>query len=182
MAHGLRVLIRATDDRGEGSGAAIADARTSQGTPGSGGRAGLDGHEKKNGSKAHVAVAAPGSLLGSTVGAANEPERNRAETLARKAQDVADGRAEVIFADRGCTGEPVAGRVAAHGVEPIAVKPKEAGRGSVLLPGRRVVERTFGWPGRFRRLARGYGRLEQALAGWHRLAALMPMASRLSQP
>ena len=40
------------------------------------------------------------------------------------------------------------------------------------LPRRRVVERSFGWLGRFRRLARDYERLAVTLAGWHWLAFL----------
>ena len=44
---------------------------------------------------------------------------------------------------------------------------KEAKRGVVLLPRRWVVERSFGWVNRFRRLARDYERLPQTLAGLH---------------
>jgi hypothetical protein len=40
----------------------------------------------------------------------------------------------------------------------------------VLLPRRWVVERTFGWLGRFRRLARDYKRLSSTLEDWHWLA------------
>ncbi len=40
----------------------------------------------------------------------------------------------------------------------------------VLLPRRWVVERTFGWLARFRRLARDYERLTETLAGWHWVA------------
>ncbi len=42
----------------------------------------------------------------------------------------------------------------------------------MLLPRRWVVERTFGWLGRFRRLARDYERLDKTLAAWHWLAAV----------
>jgi transposase len=48
----------------------------------------------------------------------------------------------------------------------------EAKKGFVLLPRRWVVERTFGWLGRFRRLTRDYERLAEVLAGWHWLAFL----------
>ena len=163
IVHDLRALIRATDGRSEDPGAAIVDARTSQSTPESGGRAGLDGHKRKNGSKVHVAVDALGLLLELTVSAANESERHHAETPARKAQDVADEQ------------------VATQGIELIVVKLQEAKQGFVLSPRRWVVERTFGWLGQFRRLARDYERLEQTLAGWHWLAALMLMTSRFAR-
>jgi transposase len=50
------------------------------------------------------------------------------------------------------------------------VKHHEAKKGFVLLPRRWVVERTFGWLGRFRRLARDYERLPAVLAGLHFIA------------
>ena len=50
------------------------------------------------------------------------------------------------------------------------VKLPEAKRGFVLLPRRWVVERSFGWAARFRRLARDYERLPETLAGLHYLA------------
>jgi len=43
-------------------------------------------------------------------------------------------------------------------------------RGFVLLPRRWVVERSFAWAARFRRLARDYERLASTLSGYHRLA------------
>jgi len=52
------------------------------------------------------------------------------------------------------------------------VRHHEAKRGFVLLPRRWVIERSFGWLGRFRRLARDYERLGETLAGWHWLAFL----------
>jgi transposase len=49
----------------------------------------------------------------------------------------------------------------------------------VLLPRRWVVERTFGWLGRFRRLARDYERLAEVFAGWHWLAFLVLLIKQL---
>jgi len=46
----------------------------------------------------------------------------------------------------------------------------EAKRGFVLLPRRWVVERSYGWMARFRRLARDYERLEETLKGLHYVA------------
>lgn len=47
------------------------------------------------------------------------------------------------------------------------VKLQEAKKGFVLLPRRWVVERSFGWVNRFRRLARDNERLPETLAGLH---------------
>src|SRR6516165_675723 len=66
-----------------------------------------------------------------------------------------------------------------QGIQLEVVKHTEAKRGFVLLPRRWVVERTFGWLGRFRRLARDYERLAQTLAGWHWLASLMLLLAKI---
>ncbi|RMX06120.1 IS5/IS1182 family transposase, partial [Allofranklinella schreckenbergeri] len=47
------------------------------------------------------------------------------------------------------------------------VKLREAKKGFVLLPRRWVVERSFGWLARFRRLSRDYERLPHVLGGLH---------------
>jgi transposase len=59
------------------------------------------------------------------------------------------------------------------------VKHHEAKRGFILLPKRWVAERTFGWPGRFRRLARDYERLADTLKNGHWLAFLGPLMSQI---
>ncbi len=54
----------------------------------------------------------------------------------------------------------------------------ETKKGFVLLPRRWVVERSFAWLARFRRLARDYERLPQTLAGLHFLAFAILMLNR----
>lgn len=59
----------------------------------------------------------------------------------------------------------------------------EAKRGFVLLPRRWVVERSFGWLARFRRLARDYERLPRTVKGLHFLVfvcLLLPKALAVS--
>jgi hypothetical protein len=51
----------------------------------------------------------------------------------------------------------------------------EAKKGFVLLPRRWVVERSFGWLNRLRRLARDYERLPETLAGLHFVVFAMLM-------
>ncbi|WP_429557428.1 transposase [Paraburkholderia youngii] len=53
--------------------------------------------------------------------------------------------------------------------------PEETKKGFVLLPRRWVVERSFGWLNRFRRLARDYERLPETLAGLHFVVFAMLM-------
>ena len=59
------------------------------------------------------------------------------------------------------------------------VKHTEAKRGFVLLPRRWVVERSFAWATRFRRLVRDYERLPETLAGLHFVAFACLMLQRL---
>ena len=170
VAHDLRVVLRLVLERDPQPSATILDARTLQSTPESGDRAGYDGHKKKNGSKVHIAVDTLGNLLAVKVTAANEQERSQVAELAEKVQEVTGGTVQVAFVDQGYTGDDAASQADQHGIKLEVVKHTEAKKGFVLLPRRWVVERTFGWLGRFRRLARDYERLEQTLAGWHWLA------------
>ena len=66
-----------------------------------------------------------------------------------------------------------------HGVKLVVVKLAEARRGFVLLPRRWVVERSFAWASRFRRLARDDERLPTSLAGLHWPAFLTLMLNSL---
>jgi len=179
IAHDLRLILRMVDGREGQPTAVILDGRTLQSTPESGGRAGYDGAKKKKGSKVHVAVDTLGNLLALTVTAANEQERARVAELTAKIQEVTGGTVEMAFVDQGYTGEAAAADAKANGIRLEVVKHTGAKRGFVLLPRRWVVERSFGWLGRFRRLARDYERLTETLAGWHWLAFLTLLLPRL---
>jgi transposase len=179
IAHDLRMILRMVDGREAQPTATILDGRTLQSTPESGGRAGFDGAKKKKGSKVHVAVDTLGHLLALKVTAANEQERAQVADLTARIQQVTGGTVEVAFVDQGYTGDAAADQAKASGIRLAVVKHTEAKKGFVLLPRRWVVERTFGWLGRFRRLARDYERLTETLAGWHWLAFLTLLLPRL---
>ena len=68
--------------------------------------------------------------------------------------------------------------LAKEGIDLQIVKLPEAKQGFVLLPRRWVLERSFGWLARFRRLSRDYERLPQMLAGLHFLIFVMLMLPR----
>lgn len=179
IAHDLRAIGRALAERQPDPSAVIFDARTMQSTPESGGRAGFDGHKKRKGSKIHAAVDTMGHLLALIVTPADMQERDLAAGLAEEVQRVTGDAVQVAYVDQGYTGEATADGVAEQGVELVVVKHHEAKKGFVLLPRRWVVERTFGWLGRFRRLARDYERLPETLAGWHWVAFIALMLARL---
>lgn len=62
-----------------------------------------------------------------------------------------------------------------EGIDLQMIKLQEAKKGFVLLPRGWVVERSFGWLNRFRRLTRDYERLPETLAGLHFIVFAMPM-------
>lgn len=170
MVHDLRGLLRLAKGRKEQPTAAIFDSRTLQSSPESGGRAGYDGHKRKRGSKTHIAVDTLGHLLALHVTPANEQDRAQVEELAQQVQEVTGQSVEVAFVDQGYTGEQPAQDAQAHGLQLEVIKLPQAKKGFVLLPRRWVVERSFAWAARFRRLARDYERLPETLAGLHFLA------------
>jgi transposase len=173
ITHDLREMVRMLQERGPNPTAVVMDARTLQSTPESGGRAGFDGHKKKNGSKVHIAVDTLGHLLALVTTPANEQERTQVAALASEVQATCGQSVQVAFVDQGYTGENAAQEAKEHGIQLEVVKHTEAKRGFVLLPRRWVVERTFGWLGRFRRLARDYERLTKTLEAWHWVAAML---------
>jgi transposase len=180
MAEDLRVLLRVLAGREGLPSAMIVDSRTIQSTPESGGRAGYDGAKKRKGSKVHAAVDTLGHLLALKVTAANEQDRDQVGALARSVQQVTGQNVELAYVDAGYTGERASEAAKEHGIKLEVVKLSEAKRGFVLLPKRWVVERSFGWAARFRRLARDYERLAETLAGYHWLAFALLMLKAFS--
>ncbi len=166
----LRALLRLAQGRAEQPTAAIFDSRTLQSTPESGERAGDDGHKRKKDSKTHIVVDTLGHLLALCVTPASEQDRAQVEELARQVQEATDQSLEVAFVDQGYTGEEPAQAAHSQGMELQVIKLPQAKKGFVLLPRRWVVERSFGWMARFRRLARDYERLPETLAGLTYLA------------
>jgi transposase len=180
ISQDLRAILRLTLQREAQPSAAILDGRTLQSTPESGGRAGYDGGKRKNGSKVHIAVDTLGHLLALRVTPANEQERAQVARLAEDLQAASGYTVEIAFVDQGYTGENAAQQAAEYGIKLEVVKHTEAKKGFVLLPRRWVVERTFGWLGRFRRLTRDYERLSETLAGWHWLASIALLLGKIA--
>jgi transposase len=164
MVHDLREILRMAQGRNAEPTAVILDSRTMQSSPESGARAGYDGAKRKKGSKVHIAVDTLGYLLALHVTPANEGDRAQVEELARQVQQVTGHNVQLAYVDAGYTGEQTAQAAEGEGIRLEVVKLPDAKRGFVLLPRRWVVERSFAWATRFRRLARDYERLPEATA------------------
>lgn len=178
MAHDLRALLRVVAERDVTPSAVVFDSRTLQSSPESGHRAGYDGAKRKKGSKVHVAVDTLGHLLALHVTPATEQDRAQVATLAEAVQTVTGDTVELAYVDQGYTGDTAAEAAAEQGLRLEVIKLPEARRGFVLLPRRWVVERSFAWMARFRRLARDYERSATTLAGLHYVAFACLMLHR----
>jgi transposase len=179
MAHDLRLLLRDHAGRRRGHpSAAILDSRTLRSTPESGHRGGYDGAKRTKGSKLHAAVDTLGHLLALHVTPATEQDRAQVARLAAAVQDATGEAVELAYVDQGYTGEQPARDAEARGIRLAVVKHPEAKRGFVLLPRRWIVERSFAWAARCRRLAKDYERLPTTLAGLHFLAFTCLMVAK----
>lgn len=167
IIHDLRELLRMAQRRAPEPTAAVIDSRTLQSTPESGHRAAYDGAKRKKGSKTHMAVDTLGHLLALHVTPANEQDRDQVEQLAEAVQKATGESVELAFVDQGYTGDRAAEAAQKHGIRLEVVKLPDVKKGFVLLPRRWVVERSFGWLARFRRLARDYERLADTVRGLH---------------
>jgi transposase len=180
MTQDLRRILRSLEGRHEEPSAAIFDSRTLRSTPESGKRGGYDGAKRTKGSKVHMAVDTLGHLLSLHVTAANQQDRDEVGKLAKEVQKQTGKSVDLAFVDQGYTGERAAEAAQKHKIELSVVKLPEAKRGFVLLPRRWVVERSFAWLARFRRLAKDYERLASTLKGMHLAAFAIIMLARLA--
>jgi len=178
LAHDLRAVLRVATGRNEEPSAAVLGSRTLRSTPESRARAAWDGHKRTRGSKVHMAVDTLGHLLALHVTPANTNDRSAVDALAAAVQDATGESVTLAYVDQGYTGEQAETAAAQHGIRLEVVKLADAKRGFVLLPRRWVVERSFAWMARCRRLARDYERLPETLAGLHMAAFAMLMLQR----
>jgi transposase len=180
LADDLRAVLRQALGRSAEPSAAILDSRTLRSSPESGQRAGYDGAKRKKGSKLHLAVDTLGNLLALHVTAADVDERVEVGRLTQTVQAVTDNNVDVAFADQGYNGPNAAAAAEANGIELVVIKLPEAQKGFVLLPRRWVVERSFAWMTRFRRLVKDYERYASTLAGFHLIAFVCLMLKRVA--
>jgi len=89
---------------------------------------------------------------------------------------------EVVFADGGYQGPKMAAVVADTGAWKVEIVKRTELHRFVVLPKRWVVERTFAWISRYRRLARDFERYARTVAAFIRLAMIRIMLHRLTKP
>ena len=182
MVSDLRSIIRVAHGRQGQPSAVVMDGRTLQSSCESGPRAGYDGYKRKRGSKVHMAVDTLGHLLAVHVTPADAQERAQVKRLCEDVQQATGHTVRLAWADQGYKREAASKAAQDNSIELQIVKLPEAKKGFVLLPRRWVVERSFGWLARFRRLSRAYERLPEVFGGLHFLVfavLMLPAAARV---
>lgn len=114
-----------------------------------------------------MAVDTLGHLLTVYVTPANEQERDQVDALCQAVQQATGSSMRKACVDQGYTEQRARDAAAQNGIALEVVKLREAKKGFVLLPRRWVMERSFGWLARFRRLSRDYERVPDVLGGLH---------------
>jgi transposase len=89
---------------------------------------------------------------------------------------------ERIFADAGYQGPRAALAAADTGSWTLEIVKRTEAHQFVVLPKRWIVERTFAWTTRYRRLARDFERYAHTVAAFFRLAMIRLMLRRLIRP
>ncbi len=150
----LRAQLREMEGRDAEPSAGIIDSQTVKTTE-KGGIDGYDAGKKINGRKRHILVDTMGLLLMVVVHAASIQDRDGAKLVFDKIQYFFP-KLYLIWADGGYAGKLV--NWARHFIGCLIeiVKPDANTSGFKVLPRRWVVERTFAWLGRYRRLSKDY--------------------------
>jgi len=181
LVHQLRGRLREHQGRAADPTAAIVDSQIVKAadTVGKASR-GFHGGKKINGRGRHVAVDAEGWLLSLVVTGAQVSDRAGAKLLAISLMNIFT-TLRIMWADSGYDGQPLAGWIRQVAGITVQIIKRSDLPGFQVVSRRWVVERTFGWLLRYRRLVRDYERRtdhHEAMVYW---ATVMIMTRRLAR-
>ena len=146
-----------------------------------GGPRGFDAGKKIKGRKRHILTDTEGNLVGLQVHAADIQDRDGAVAVIESIRDLYPWLRH-LFADGAYAGDKLAAALAPLGQWTIEIiKRSDSAKGFVLLPRRWVVERTFAWLNRNRRLAKDFEALISSAATWLIIASVKLLTRRLAR-
>lgn len=181
LSHRLRDRLRQHGGRSRQPTAAIVDSQSVKSAEWAGPLAvGYDAGKKIKGIKRHLAVDVEGFLLAVVVSAADIGDRLGAKLLLIALLNTCT-RLKVIWADAGYDGAPLKDWVKAVAAITLQVIARPQIAQFKVIRRRWVIERSFGWLMRYRRLCRNYERLQkhqEAMIWW---ANTMIMTKRLAR-
>lgn len=184
LQHALFVQARERAGREASPSAAIVDSQSVKAAEKGGGcidPSGSDAGKKIHGKKRHIVVDTLGLILAAQVHPADVQDRDGALPLLKEARRLFSF-VERIFADGGYQGTATASSAAAIGGWRLQiVKRSDQAKGFVVLPKQWIVERTFAWMGRCRRLSKDCENLTRMSLAFLRLASIRMMLRRLAR-
>jgi putative transposase len=145
-----------------------------------GGLSGYDGNKKIKGRKRHILVDTLGNLLDVVVSAANLNDRDGAKALLNKVERQIALRLLKIWVDKAYQGDLDVWFDQQWGIALEVVAPEKGQVGFVVQPRRWVVERTFAWLGKYRRLSKDYENDMASSEGFIYLASIRTLLKRLT--
>jgi len=177
--HVLLIDVRESSGREASPTAGVVDSQSVKTTE-SGGPRGYAAEKMIKGRKRHILTDTIGLPVGMIVHPGNVQDRDGAPDLLANVRSLYPWLRHV-FADGGYAGDKLKGALEGAGDWTIEiVKRSDLAKGFVLLPRRWVVERTFAWLNRNRRLAKDVESTIESAVTWLFIASVKLMTRRLA--